>query len=52
MMEFTVEPWRWRPLLFQWPYYSQFDMIIYVSVMFTFQPYYFICASHVVDVLS
>jgi hypothetical protein len=36
----------------QRPYYSQFDMIIYVHVMFTFLPYYFICALHVVDVLS
>jgi hypothetical protein len=27
-------------------------MIIYVSVMFTFLLYYFICALHVVDVLS
>jgi hypothetical protein len=27
-------------------------MIIYVHVMFTFLPYYIICALHVVDVLS
>jgi hypothetical protein len=44
MVEFTVEPWCWIPLCFQWPYYSQFDMIIYVPMMFTFLPYYFICA--------
>jgi hypothetical protein len=42
VMEFTVESWRWRPLRFQWPYYSQFDMIIYIHVIFTFLPYYFI----------
>jgi hypothetical protein len=34
LVEFTVEPWRWRPLWLQRPYYSQFDMIIYVSMTF------------------
>jgi hypothetical protein len=52
MVEFTMEPWWWRSLWFQKPYYSQFDMIIYVHVMFTFLPYYFICALYVVDILS
>jgi hypothetical protein len=37
---------------FQRSYYSQFDMIIYVLVMFTFLTYYSICALHVVDILS
>jgi hypothetical protein len=52
VIEFTVELKRWRPLKFQRPYYSKFDMIIYVFLMFTFLPYYFICVLHVVDVFS
>jgi hypothetical protein len=52
MMEFTVEPWRWRPLLFQRSYYSQFNMIIYMDVMYTFLFYYSICALHMVNVWS
>jgi hypothetical protein len=52
MMEFTVEPCQWKPQRFWRPYYSQSDMIIYVSVVFTFLPYYFICVLIVVDILS
>jgi hypothetical protein len=50
MVEYMVVPWQWRPLQFQRPCYSQFDMIIYVPVIFTFLPYYFVCALHVVDI--
>jgi hypothetical protein len=51
MMEFSVEPCRWRPLWFQRPYYSQFDMIIYVPMMFTFLFYYFGIHKHSVGLL-